>query len=120
MRMVKIDVLGAGIVGLWQAFVLRRRGHDVTLWDRAGIPGGVRASQLAGAMLAPYCEGEPGHELALKLGLEALPLWREHYPEMVATGTLVVAAARDRADYERFASQTHGHRRVAGGGDRRA
>ena len=111
--MVKIDVLGAGIVGLWQAFMLRRRGHDVTLWDRAGIPGGVRASQLAGAMLAPYCEGEPGHELALKLGLEALPLWREHYPEMVTTGTLVVAAARDRADYERFASLTHGHRRVA-------
>ncbi len=111
--MVKIDVLGAGIVGVWQAFTLRRRGHDVTLWDRAGIPGGVRASQLAGAMLAPYCEGEPGHELALKLGLEALPLWREHYPEVFAEGTLVVAAARDRADYERFASQTHGHRRIA-------
>jgi glycine oxidase len=111
--MVKIDVLGAGIVGLWQAFALRRRGHDVALWDRAGIPGGVKASQLAGAMLAPYCEGEPGHELALKLGLEAMPLWREHYPEVTAAGTLVVAAARDRADYERFASQTQGHRRVA-------
>lgn len=111
--MVKINILGAGIVGLWQAFVLRRRGHDVTLWDRAGIPGGVRASQLAGAMLAPYCEGEPGHELALKLGLEALPLWREHYPEVMSGGTLVVAAARDRADYERFAAVTHGHRRVA-------
>ncbi|MFZ1109579.1 MAG: FAD-dependent oxidoreductase [Rhodomicrobium sp.] len=111
--MVKIDVLGAGIVGLWQAFELRRRGHDVTLWDRAGIPGGVRASQLAGAMLAPYCEGEPGHELACKLGLDSLPLWREHYPEMAAMGTLVVAAARDRADYERFASQTQGHRRMA-------
>ena len=74
---MKIDVLGAGIVGLWQAFMLRRQGHDVTLWDCAGIPGGVRASGLAGAMLAPYCEGEPGHELALKLGLKALPLWRE-------------------------------------------
>ncbi len=111
--MVNIDVLGAGIVGLWQAFMLRRQGHDVALWDRAGIPGGVRASQLAGAMLAPYCEGEPGHELALKLGLEALPLWREHYPEVMAMGTLVVAAARDRADYERFAALTHGHWRVA-------
>jgi glycine oxidase len=110
--MVKIDVLGAGIVGLWQAFTLRRRGHDVTLWDRAGIPGGVRASQLAGAMLAPYCEGEPGHELALKLGLKALPLWREHYPETEVTGTLVVAATRDRTDLERFASMTHGHRRL--------
>jgi glycine oxidase len=63
-------------------------------------------------MLAPYCEGEPGHELALKLGLEALPLWREHYSETAARGTLVVAAARDRADLERFASLTQGHRRL--------
>jgi glycine oxidase len=44
--------------------------------------------------------------------LEALPLWREHYPETAARGTLVVAAARDRADLGRFASLTQGHRRL--------
>lgn len=36
--MAKMDVIGAGIVGLWQAFLLQLRGHAVTLWDNAGIP----------------------------------------------------------------------------------
>lgn len=112
MDMAKIDVVGAGIVGLWQAFLLQRRGHSVTLWDGAGIPGGHSASRLAGAMLAPYCEAEPGHELAQKLGLESLPLWRQHYPDLVIAGTLVLAPPRDRADLERFAALTTGHRRV--------
>ncbi len=115
-RMPKIDVVGAGIVGLWQAFLLRMHGHEVSLWDRAGIPGGVRASQLAGAMLAPYCEGEPGHEAAKALGIEALPLWQEHYPSAVTAGTLVVAGARDRADFERFASLTDRHQRLDAAG----
>ncbi len=110
--MAKIDVAGAGIAGLWQAFLLQRRGHDVTLWDGAGIPGGRSASQLAGAMLAPYCTGEPGHELARALGIEALPLWVEHYPATVMGGTIVVASARDRAGFERFAKETSGYRRL--------
>jgi glycine oxidase len=112
MGMAKIDVVGAGIVGLWQAFLLQRRGHDVSLWDSAGIPGGRPASRLAGAMLAPYCEGEPGHEMARALGIESLPLWLEHYPGTAAAGTLVVASARDRADLQRFAAQTKAYRRV--------
>ncbi len=112
MDMAKIDVVGAGIVGLWQAFLLQRRGHSVTLWDGAGIPGGRSASQLAGAMLAPCCEGEPGQEVARSLGIESLPLWREHYPGVAMAGTLVVASPRERADFERFAQITSNHRRL--------
>ncbi len=110
--MAKIDVLGAGIVGLWQAYFLQRRGHEVSLWDPAGIPAPRSASQLAGAMLAPYCEGEPGHEVAQALGIESFPLWQEHYPGIAMAGTLVVAAARDYADFQRFASLTSGYRRI--------
>jgi glycine oxidase len=110
--MAKIDVVGAGILGLWQAFYLRRRGHSVTLWDSAGIPGTQAASRLAGAMLAPFCEGEPGHEVAHALGIESIPLWREHYSGCVNAGTLVVAAARDYADLKRFAAQTSGHKQI--------
>jgi glycine oxidase len=106
----RIDVVGAGIFGLWQAFFIRRQGHSVTLWDSAGIPGGQAASRLAGAMLAPFCEGEPGHEVAHALGLESIPLWQELYPGFVKTGTLVVAAARDYAELRRFAAQTSGHK----------
>jgi glycine oxidase len=115
LSMAKIDVAGAGIFGLWQAYFLRRRGHSVTLWDSAGIPGGQAASRLAGAMLAPFCEGEPGHELAQALGIESIPLWQEHYPGFVKAGTLVVAAARDYADLQRFAAQTSGHKRADAG-----
>jgi glycine oxidase len=112
MHMAKIDVIGAGIVGLWQAYLLRRRGHEVSLWDSKGIPGGEAASRLAGAMLAPYCEGEPGHEVAEALGIESLPLWKEYYPYIVSAGTLVVAAARDHADLRRFASLTREYRKL--------
>jgi glycine oxidase len=112
MRMAKIDVIGAGIVGLWQAYLLQRRGHGVSLWDSGGIPGREAASRLAGAMLAPYCEGGPGHEVAGALGIEALPIWKEHYPDIVNAGTLAVAAARDQAELHRFASLTAGHRRL--------
>jgi glycine oxidase len=110
--MAEIDVIGAGIVGLWQAYLLRRKGYSVVLWDKSGIPGGYGASRLAGAMLAPYCEGEPGHEVAQTLGIEALPIWKEHYPHLKMKGTLVVAAARDHADLKRFESQTRGYSRV--------
>jgi glycine oxidase len=113
--MAKIDVVGAGVLGLWQAFFLRRQGHSVTLWDSAGIPGGQAASRLAGAMLAPFCEGEPGHEAAHALGIESIPLWQAHYPGFIQAGTLVVAAARDYADLKRFAAQTTGHKRIDAG-----
>ncbi len=112
MGMAKIDVVGAGIAGLWQAFLLQRRGHDVSLWDSAGIPGGRTASRMAGAMLAPHCEGEPGHETARMLGIESLPIWVEHYPGTAVAGTLVVASARDRADLQRFAGQTLAYQRL--------
>ncbi len=112
MDMAKIDVVGAGIVGLWQALLLQGRGHDVSIWDISGIPGSASASRLAGGMLAPFCDTGPGHELVQKLGLESLPLWQQHYPDLVIAGTLVLAPPRDRADLERFAALTAGHRRV--------
>ena len=68
--MAKIDVLGAGIVGVWQSLTLQRRGHQVSLFEPAGIPSRAAASRLAGAMLAPFCEAEAGHEVIRELGIE--------------------------------------------------
>ncbi len=104
--MARINVAGAGIVGLWQAFTLLRQGHEVSVWDPGGLPSSNSASRLAGAMLAPFCEGEPGHELARDLGIQSLRLWQELYPGVVGTGTLVVAHGRDRAELLRFAQVT--------------
>jgi glycine oxidase len=53
-----ITVAGAGIVGLWQALTLARRGFSVRLIERSVEPFAQSASALAGAMLAPYCEAE--------------------------------------------------------------
>jgi glycine oxidase len=47
-----------------------------------------------------------------RLGLRSLELWREVLPETVLNGTLVVAHARDAADFERFGRLTDGHRRL--------
>ena len=63
-------------------------------------------------MLAPWCEGEASEPVISRLGLRSLDLWREHLPRTPFNGSLVVAHPRDRADFERFARLTSGHRRL--------
>jgi glycine oxidase len=63
-------------------------------------------------MLAPWCEAETSEPVIGRLGLRSLDLWREHFPKTPFNGSLVVAHARDRADFERFAKLTSGHRRL--------
>jgi glycine oxidase len=69
-------------------------------------------SHWAGGMLAPYCEAEGSEPVIVRLGLRSLHLWREHLPETPFNGSLVVAHPRDRADFDRFARMTSGHRRL--------
>ncbi len=112
----KITIIGAGVVGLWQALTLARRGHQVTLVERHDEPGrpwGKSASRLAGAMLAPDCESVSAPELVREQGHEGLSLWRETYPQTQVSGTLVVASARDAPELAQFARKTVGHTRVA-------
>jgi glycine oxidase len=103
-----ITVAGAGIVGLWQALTLARRGHRVRLIERSAEPFAQAASALAGAMLAPYCEAEAAEPVVRELGLRSLALWRDAYPGVTAKGTLVVAGTRDRAELTRFTRMTDG------------
>jgi glycine oxidase len=63
-------------------------------------------------MLAPYCEAEGSEPVIVRLGLRALELWRQHFPQTPFNGSLVVAHPRDRADFDRFARMTSGHRRL--------
>jgi glycine oxidase len=104
-----ITVLGAGVLGLWQALTLARAGHRVRLLEASTEPFVRSASLYAGVMLAPEREAEAAPPRLRDLGREGIALWRALYPELVCAGSLVVAGARDRAELERFAKRTQGH-----------
>jgi glycine oxidase len=108
-----IAVRGAGVVGLWQALMLARSGHAVTLFERSPHPFAEACSLYAGAMLAPRCEEESAESVITDLGKRGIALWREIYPGTIANGTLVVVLHRDRAELDRFARMTGGHLRLS-------
>src|SRR5512143_1599248 len=103
-----ISVTGAGIAGAWQALLLAQSGRSVTLHERSDAAMMQSASHWAGGMLAPFCEAENSEPVIVRLGLRSLKLWRDYFPETPFNGSLVVAHARDRADFERFARLTSG------------
>jgi glycine oxidase len=107
-----VSIIGAGIAGAWQALLFAQAGHDVTLHERSDETMTQSTSYWAGGMLAPWCEAETSEPVIVRLGIRSLDLWREHFPRTPFNGSLVVAHPRDRADFERFAKLTTGHRRL--------
>ncbi len=107
-----VAVIGAGVAGAWQALLFAQAGHPVTLHERSDAAMMQSTSHWAGGMLAPYCEAEGSEPVIVRLGLRALELWRQHFPQTPFNGSLVVAHPRDRADFDRFARMTSGHRRL--------
>jgi glycine oxidase len=111
-RHQRIDVVGAGIAGLWQALLFSRAGFAVTVHERGDPTMRQAASHWAGGMLAPWCEREGADDVVTRLGQRSLDLWREFLPDTCFNGSLVVAHPRDRSDFERFARLTTGYERV--------
>ena len=107
-----VSIIGAGIAGAWQALLFAQAGHAVTLYERSDAAMTLSTSHWAGGMLAPWCEAETSEPVIGRLGIRSLDLWREHFPNTPFNGSLVVAHARDRSDFERFARLTSGHRRL--------
>src|SRR5882724_9967230 len=107
-----VSIIGAGIAGAWQALLFAQAGHAVTLYERSDADMTLATSHWAGGMLAPWCEAEASEPVIGRLGLRSLDLWREYFPQTPFNGSLVVAHARDRADFERFARLTTGHVRL--------
>jgi glycine oxidase len=107
-----VTIIGAGVAGAWQALLFAQAGHDVTLHERSSADMMLSTSHWAGGMLAPYCESESAEPIISRLGLRSLDLWRQTLPDTPFHGSLVVTHARDRADFERFARLTTGHRRL--------
>ncbi len=109
-----ITVLGAGILGLWQAHALARAGHRVRLIEASAEPFAQAASRYGGVMLAPEREAETAPPVLRQLGREGVAAWRALYPQLACAGSLVVAGARDASELDRFARQTQGHERLDG------
>ena len=107
-----VSVIGAGIAGAWQALLFAQAGHPVTLHERSDQAMMLSTSHWAGGMLAPYCESEVAEPIISRLGLRALDLWRRELPDTPFNGSLVVAHARDRSDFERFARRTSDYERL--------
>jgi glycine oxidase len=107
-----VSIIGAGIAGAWQALLFAQAGHAVTLHERSDAGMTESTSHWAGGMLAPWCEAEASEPVITRLGIRSLDLWREHFPQTPFNGSLVVAHARDRSDFERFAKLTTGHQRL--------
>jgi glycine oxidase len=107
-----VSIIGAGIAGAWQALLFAQAGHDVVLHERGDADLTLSTSHWAGGMLAPWCEAEVAEPVISRLGLRSLDLWQRELPDTPFNGSLVVAHARERADFERFAKMTSNHRRL--------
>jgi glycine oxidase len=111
-----VTIIGAGIAGAWQALLFAQAGRDVTLHEKSDAAMMLSTSHWAGGMLAPWCESEVAEPVISRLGLRSLDLWRQALPDTPFNGSLVVAHARDRNDFERFAKLTSGHQRLDAAG----
>jgi glycine oxidase len=109
-----IHVIGAGVAGSWHALLLAKAGYRVTLHERGDAAMADGTSHWAGGMLAPYCEQDGSEPVITRLGLRSLALWRREVPDTPFHGSLVVAHARDRSDFARFARVTSNYQRVGG------
>lgn len=110
---MNVSVLGAGVTGLCVATALAEAGFAVEVIAPAiGVP---PASHWAGGMLAPFCEGESAPARVVRDGQRAPDWWAAHGAPVSRRGTLVLAAARDVAELDRFARATEGHAWVAPG-----
>jgi len=102
-----ITVLGGGVAGLCAATALGERGLpvEIVVPDDAPPP----ASRLAGGMLAPFCEGEAAPDSIVLRGQAAIGWWAKRFDGVQHRGTLVLAAARDQSELDRFARATRNH-----------
>lgn len=107
----KVAIVGAGVMGLWTAHNLLRRGHNVTVFERGGRDLHQACSHYAGGMLAPFCELESAEPLIAVIGAESMNLLPDWLPKLAqpvwfqSSGSLVVAHTRDQAELERLAQR---------------
>ncbi|MEM9726494.1 MAG: FAD-dependent oxidoreductase [Pseudomonadota bacterium] len=110
---ISVEVVGSGVLGLCAAEAFLSRGARVTVISASDGCDASCCSWWAGGMLAPGCEMETAEPLIGALGAESVAHWaRAAQPAPTFAGSLVVAPARDRPEFERFARRTNGWARL--------
>ena len=108
---MRIRILGAGVAGLTNAYEFARAGCAVELFECREGPG-LGCSYFAGGLLAPWCEAADSESLVLELGQESLEFWTGTVPVAARSGTLVVAAPRDKPELALLARRASGYERI--------
>lgn len=109
-----ITIVGAGILGLWQALTLARRGHQVHLIEASETPFATAASQYAGTLLAPECEFPPVQKSVRTIARAGLQVWLDNFACVERRGTLVVAASSGAGDLKDLAVQSENYAKLSG------
>jgi len=108
-RQQDLTIVGAGIAGLWCAWLAAGAGRRVRLVERGGPDLDAGCSWRAGGMLAPEVEAEIAEPVVTVLGRRSLELWQQHFPDLVTMqGTLLLPPRRDPAALARFRRLTQG------------
>lgn len=104
-----LTIIGAGIAGLWCAWLAVSAGRRVRLFERGGPALDAGCSWRAGGMLAPEVEAELAEPVVTVLGRRSLALWQQNFPDLMTThGTLLLPPRRDPAALARFRRLTEG------------
>lgn len=109
--MLKIAIVGAGIMGRLLAFCLVHEGHQISIFDQDKDEEINSCSMAAAGLLTPVTELDKSEKIIYEMGEAAL---FQHWPAIVARlqnniyfqqqGSIAVAHPKDSAEIERFIS----------------
>jgi len=101
-------ILGAGLLGRLLGLALARSGHRVTIREARAESDQGAAAWVAAAMLAPLAEAAVAEPNVVRMGLYALPRWRELIASLrqpvyfQQDGTLILWHRQDAAEATRL------------------
>jgi len=101
-------ILGAGLLGRLLGVELARSGHPVRLHEARAATDQGAAAWVAAAMLAPLAEAAVAESNVVRMGLYALPRWRELIASLEQPvyfqqdGTLILWHRQDAAEATRL------------------